>query len=160
MATHNVPAFVIGNQMQFQWASDDGEPRGTSGAPIIRMLTGAGITNVAVMITRYFGGIKLGTGGLARAYTATAKAALDAAGIVAVEAGTVLRYEIGYAYLDKLKALAERSDFTIEDIVYAETVTVTLVAREDDAERVMTAVTGLMGGTERLQSRQDCDIRI
>ena len=64
-ATHNVPAMVIGDKMQIQWASDDGEPQGTSGAPIIKMLTGAGITNVAVVVTRYFGGIKLGTGGLA-----------------------------------------------------------------------------------------------
>ena len=61
-ATHNVPAFVIGNKMQLQWASDDGEPQGTSGAPIVQMLVKEGITNVAVVVTRYFGCIKLGTG--------------------------------------------------------------------------------------------------
>jgi hypothetical protein len=86
-ATHNVPAFVIGDAMQLQWASDDGEPQGTSGAPIVHMLTSEGVTNAAVMVTRYFGGVKLGTGGLVRAYTMTAKAALDAAG-VAVSTGS------------------------------------------------------------------------
>ena len=61
-ATHNVPAMVIGDKMQIQWGSDDGEPQGTSGAPVVQMLVKEGITNVAVVVTRYFGGIKLGTG--------------------------------------------------------------------------------------------------
>ena len=80
-ATHNVPAMVIGEGFQIQWASDDGEPQGTSGAPIVQMLVQEGITNVAVVVTRYFGGIKLGTGGLVRAYTSSAKLGLEAAGI-------------------------------------------------------------------------------
>lgn len=58
-ATHNVPAMVLGDQFQIQWASDDGEPQGTSGAPIVQMLVQEGITNVVVVVTRYFGGIKL-----------------------------------------------------------------------------------------------------
>ncbi|MDR1953311.1 MAG: IMPACT family protein [Clostridiales Family XIII bacterium] len=158
-ATHNVPAFVIGDSMQLQWASDDGEPQGTSGAPIVQMLTSEGITNAAVMVTRYFGGIKLGTGGLVRAYTASAKAALDAAGIVAVKEGVAIRYEIGYPYLDKLKALAERSGFSLGDLVYAEKAAVTVTAEKEDAQRLISAVTGLTGGTERLIYRKDCDIR-
>ena len=84
-ATHNVPAFVIGDQFQLQWASDDGEPQGTSGAPIVQMLVKEGVTNIAVVITRYFGGIKLGTGGLVRAYTGTTKLALEESGICAVK---------------------------------------------------------------------------
>ena len=66
-ATHNVPAMVIGDKFQIQWASDDGEPQGTSGAPIVQMLVNEEITNVALVVTRYFGGVKLGTGGLVRA---------------------------------------------------------------------------------------------
>ena len=61
-ATHNVPAMVIGDKMQIQWASDDGEPQGTSGAPMVKLLVSQGITNVVIVVTRYFGGIKLGTG--------------------------------------------------------------------------------------------------
>ena len=77
-ATHNVPAMVIGDKFQIQWASDDGEPQGTSGAPMVQMMVKEGITNVAVVVTRYFGGIKLGAGGLTRAYTkATAEVLKD-----------------------------------------------------------------------------------
>ena len=72
-ANHNVPAIVIGDKAQIQWASDDGEPQGTSGAPMVQMMVKEGLTNLAVVVTRYFGGIKLGTGGLVRAYTGTAK---------------------------------------------------------------------------------------
>ena len=93
-ATHNVPAFVIGDKMQLQWASDDGEPQGTAGAPIVQMLVKEGITNVAVVITRYFGGIKLGTGGLVRAYTSSAKLALLAAGSAEVREMTMLEVQI------------------------------------------------------------------
>ena len=78
-ATHNVPAMVIGDKSQIQWASDDGEPQGTSGAPIVQMLVKEGITDVVIVVTRYFGGIKLGTGGLVRAYTGSAKLGLEAA---------------------------------------------------------------------------------
>ncbi|MFR8853902.1 MAG: IMPACT family protein, partial [Oscillospiraceae bacterium] len=66
-ATHNVPAMVIGDKMQLQWASDDGEPQGTSGAPMVKLLTSEEITDTVIVVTRYFGGIKLGTGGLVRA---------------------------------------------------------------------------------------------
>ena len=61
-ATHNVPAYIIGEKSQLQWASDDGEPSGTSGAPMLHLLAGEGITSVVIVVTRYFGGIKLGTG--------------------------------------------------------------------------------------------------
>ena len=84
-ATHNVPAMVIGDKFQIQWASDDGEPQGTSGAPIVQMLVKEEITNVVIVVTRYFGGIKLGTGGLVRAYTSSAKLGLEAAGICSVQ---------------------------------------------------------------------------
>jgi uncharacterized YigZ family protein len=159
-ATHNVPAFVIGENMQHQWASDDGEPQGTSGAPILRMLTAGNITNVAVMITRYFGGIKLGTGGLARAYTAAAKAALDVAGTVDVEDGVRFRYAVDYPHLGKLKVLAERNGFLLNEIVCAEQVLLTLTVRKEDEARARSCVTGLTGGAERLMEREDCDIRL
>ena len=76
-ATHNVPAYVIGDKMQIQWGSDDGEPQGTSGAPIVQMLVSEGLTNVCVVVTRYFGGTLLGTGGLVHAYSDSAKQVLS-----------------------------------------------------------------------------------
>lgn len=124
-ATHNVPAYVIGEKFEFQWASDDGEPQGTSGAPIVQMLVKEGITNVVLVITRYFGGIKLGTGGLVRAYTGTAKLALEEGGLCAVKEMDILKFKLDYTYYGKLQNLAENGEFQVrntsyEDVVYAE----------------------------------------
>ena len=102
-ATHNVPAYVIGEKSEMQWASDDKEPSGTAGAPILHLLNGEGITNVAVVVTRYFGGIKLGTGGLARAYGGTARLALDAAGVAEVKEMDLLTFGIDYTYYGKIQ---------------------------------------------------------
>jgi uncharacterized YigZ family protein len=81
-ATHNVPVFLIGADYMVQRYSDDGEPSGTAGIPVMEMLKKEGITDICLVITRYFGGIKLGTGGLVRAYTDSAKAVLAAAGVI------------------------------------------------------------------------------
>lgn len=105
-ATHNVPAMVIGDKSQIQWASDDGEPQGTSGAPMVQMMVKEGLTNLIVVVTRYFGGIKLGTGGLVRAYTSSAKLGLEAAGICSVREMAELTVKIDYPYLAKIQNMA------------------------------------------------------
>lgn len=105
-ATHNVPAMVIGDKSQIQWASDDGEPQGTSGAPMVQMMVKEGLTNLIVVVTRYFGGIKLGTGGLVRAYTSSAKLGLEAAGVCSVREIAELTVKIDYPYLAKIQNLA------------------------------------------------------
>lgn len=105
-ATHNVPAMVIGDKSQIQWASDDGEPQGTSGAPMVQMMVKEGLTNLIVVVTRYFGGIKLGTGGLVRAYTSSAKLGLEAAGVCSVREMVELTVKIDYPYLAKIQNMA------------------------------------------------------
>ena len=105
-ATHNVPAMVIGDKSQIQWASDDGEPQGTSGAPMVQMMVKDGLTNLIVVVTRYFGGIKLGTGGLVRAYTSSAKLGLEAAGVCSVREMAELTVKIDYPYLAKIQNMA------------------------------------------------------
>lgn len=105
-ATHNVPAMVIGDKSQIQWASDDGEPQGTSGAPMVQMMVKEGLTNLIVVVTRYFGGIKLGTGGLVRAYTSSAKLGLEAAGVCSVREMAELAVKIDYPYLAKIQNMA------------------------------------------------------
>lgn len=105
-ATHNVPAMVIGDKSQIQWASDDGEPQGTSGAPMVQMMVKEGLTNLIVVVTRYFGGIKLGTGGLVRAYTSSAKLVLEAAGVCSVREMAELTVKIDYPYLAKIQNMA------------------------------------------------------
>lgn len=113
LATHNVPAMVIGDKLQLQWASDDGEPQGTSGPPILQLLVSEGITNVAVIVTRYFGGIKLGTGGLVRAYTSTAKLALEEAGICGVAEMAILYADISYSDHAKITTVLPEWDAEI-----------------------------------------------
>ena len=105
-ATHNVPAMVIGDKSQIQWASDDGEPQGTSGAPMVQMMVKEGLTNLIVVVTRYFGGINLGTGGLVRAYTSSAKLGLEAAGVCSVREMAELTVKIDYPYLAKIQNMA------------------------------------------------------
>ncbi|MBQ6685716.1 MAG: YigZ family protein [Firmicutes bacterium] len=145
-ATHNVPAFVIGEKFQQQWASDDGEPQGTSGVPMLQMMVKEGITNVVVVVTRYFGGIKLGTGGLVRAYTNTAKAALEDAGIHQVKDQTVIVASMDYTYLGKLQNAEKEGYFTIADTAFTDVITVTLHSEPEDADRVKGFLSELTGG--------------
>lgn len=113
LATHNVPAMVIGDKLQLQWASDDGEPQGTSGPPILQLLVSERITNVAIIVTRYYGGIKLGTGGLVRAYTSSAKLALEEAGICGVAEMAILYGDISYSDHSKITTVLPEWDAEI-----------------------------------------------
>ena len=158
-ATHNVPAMVIGDKMQLQWASDDGEPQGTSGAPIIKMLTGAGITNVAIVVTRYFGGVKLGTGGLARAYTSSAKLGLEAAGICSVESRLCLTCEFDYSYLAKLQNLSG-DDFDISEVRYAEKVEADITCEPDDRGKVESTILNVTAGRLTVKNENILEIKI
>ncbi len=146
-ATHNVPAMVIGHQFQIQWASDDGEPQGTSGAPIVQMLVKEGLTNVAIVVTRYFGGIKLGTGGLVRAYTGSARLGLEAAGRCIVREMAVLQFKIDYSFLSKAQNLSKEGLFSIQDIAYEEQVTMKVAAELEDRENVKTLFANLTSGS-------------
>ena len=102
-ATHNCSAFVIGDRQQIQRCSDDGEPQGTAGQPMLEVFRRAGVENVCCVVTRYFGGILLGTGGLLRAYTRSAKDALDAAGIAQVRQWAQTVVECPYPLLERVK---------------------------------------------------------
>ena len=100
-ATHNVPAFVLGNKMELKWASDDGEPQGTSGPPILKVIESKGLTNLALVVTRYFGGIKLGTGGLVRAYSKSAEGAIEESGIAGAALFRKQRINLSYSDYNK-----------------------------------------------------------
>jgi uncharacterized YigZ family protein len=154
-ATHNVPAFVIGERGALQWASDDGEPQGTSGAPILRLLLAEGLTNVALIVTRYFGGVKLGTGGLSRAYAGTARSALAAAGICDVDEQTLLTYRIEYGLLAKLQNRARQGDlFRIADTAFSAAATVTLACPCENADALSALVADLSAGAGELLARE------
>ncbi len=121
-ATHNVPVYLLGEDYKVQRYSDDGEPSGTAGIPVLEMLKKEGITNIAVVITRYFGGIKLGTGGLVRAYTNTAKLALDHAGIIKKIEHQLNKVNIDYTFLGKVQSELLNKGYIIKDIDFSDRV--------------------------------------
>lgn len=158
-ATHNVPAFVCGAGMEHQWQSDDGEPSGTSGMPVLKLITNEGITNIVVVVTRYFGGIKLGTGGLARAYTHAAKLAIDKAGICEVKESVKLRYSFDYAYLPKLQNTAPEKGIEISNIEYTEAVSADLICDSERREELVSLMGDLSGGKALLVSEENINAK-
>ena len=145
-ATHNVPVFVIGDKMQLQWGSDDGEPQGTSAAPVVQMLVKEGITNVCLVITRYFGGIKLGTGGLVRAYTGSARLALEASGVIEVRDFEELSADIPYNLLDVIRNYEKDMPFEISGLEYSDVIKITLRFESENRDSVENLLSELTKG--------------
>lgn len=121
-ATHNCSAYLIGEHDQIQKANDDGEPSGTAGVPILEVLKKRQLKDTVVVVTRYFGGIKLGAGGLIRAYGKAASEGLDAAGIVERRLVQVMHVKIDYTWLGKLEKELRSSAYRIKEIHYLDVV--------------------------------------
>ncbi len=154
-ATHNVPVIVLGDKFQIQWASDDGEPQGTSGAPVLHMLVNRGITNVAMVITRYFGGIKLGTGGLVRAYTSSGELVLKEAGIVDAIERWVVTYALDYSFLTKLQNMSESIGFQIQDLKYLDYVEVKVSMDIEEKDKIKRAIEDLTSGKAIIENEEE-----
>ena len=159
-ATHNVPAMVIGDQFQLQWGSDDGEPQGTSGAPIVQMLVNEGITNTVIVVTRYFGGIKLGTGGLVRAYTSSAKLGLKAAGVCTVEEMVLRDYQADYAAYNRIINHDFVQKIEIGNLRFTDCVEFDIVSKSVDAAAVHEQLNGLTNGKIRLINERNVRYRL
>lgn len=138
-ATHNCYAFRIGARGELCRSSDDGEPSGTAGLPILQTLTGRAVTNVLCVVTRYFGGILLGTGGLVRAYGASAAESVDAAGILQMAFCTELTMEVPYPLWTGIERLLLQTGAEF-DAQYQETVRTSVWMPEDDAEKLIKTV--------------------
>ncbi|MBU5590985.1 YigZ family protein [Clostridium sp. MSJ-4] len=121
-ATHNVYAYIVGQNLEIQRYSDDGEPQGTAGIPILEVIKKSGITDCVVVVTRYFGGILLGAGGLVRAYTKGASMAIKEAGLVEKVDGILLRIIIDYDLLGKIQYICNQNQWYIEDTQYTDKV--------------------------------------
>lgn len=121
-ARHNCFAFILGDDAAFERCSDDGEPSGTAGRPMLEILRSAGLTYVAAVVTRYFGGTLLGTGGLVRAYTQAMQEAVDSCQIVTMRRGLRYRITADYTLTGKLQYLFAKREITIEDTVYTDKV--------------------------------------
>ena len=131
-ATHNVLAYVLGEHNDIQRCNDDGEPSGTAGVPVLEVLKKEDVRDVAVVVTRYFGGIKLGTGGLVRAYTKGAKIALEAAGLITKVLYQVIVVSVDYTMLGALQNQLRLKQYDTKDIVYDEMVHLHVWVAEDD----------------------------
>ena len=157
-AKHNVYAYLLreNNVTRF---SDDGEPHGTAGLPVLDVLRKEGVTDVAVVVTRYFGGILLGTGGLVRAYSQGAKMALDAAGKSVVEKLLVFSLRVNYSDLQKAEPILDNQTLLKLDTVYTDDVTITAAIREAEYPPLEKALTERTNGRAILKvegERFDC----
>ena len=132
--------------------SDDGEPQGTAGLPMLEVFKREGVENVVCVVTRYFGGVLLGTGGLLRAYTKSAKDALDAAGIAAVRRWVKLETACPYSLLERMKTECLALDGAVENIEYGADVRMKFLLPEEKAEEFQARVTELSAGQSSAQA--------
>ena len=140
-ARHNCSAWVIGERRESMRCSDDGEPQGTAGKPVLDVLLGEELYNTAVVVTRYFGGTLLGTGGLVRAYSKAVQEGLAASRVITKRHGILTEVGTDYNGVGKLQYLFAQSDIPIMDSVYAEDVRLQVLVPAAEAERVKKAVT-------------------
>ena len=133
-ARHNCYAYIIGENMGIQRYSDDGEPQGTAGIPILEVMKKNEVKDCAVVVTRYFGGVLLGTGGLTRAYTKGAAIAIKSAGIVEKVDGVEIIIKIDYDLLGKIQYVCGQNQWHIEDSVYSDKVEIHILAEKSVAQ--------------------------
>lgn len=136
-ARHNVYAYIVGENAGIQRYSDDGEPKGTGGIPVLEVLKKNDLRNVAVVVTRYFGGILLGAGGLTRAYSKGAAIAVRAGGIVEKVVGNVMKFTMPYDLHGKIQYLCGTKEWYIENTEYSDTVTIELYVQKEYIEEVL-----------------------
>lgn len=143
-ARHHCSAFVLGPRAQLQRSSDDGEPAGTAGAPMLEVLRGAGVSDVAAVVTRWFGGTLLGAGGLVRAYGDAVRAALAEAGTLRRVLMTELALEVGHADAGRIESELRARGVSVLDVRYA--ASVRLLLGSTDPAGVAAQVAALTGG--------------
>ncbi|MGE7906128.1 YigZ family protein [Peribacillus sp. NPDC094092] len=145
-ATHNCSAYIIGEQNQIQKALDDGEPSGTAGVPILEVLKKKDLKDTAVVVTRYFGGIKLGAGGLIRAYSKATSEGINTTGVVVRKLMRVISTTVDYTWLGKLENELRSSIYQIKEIQYLDQVKVLVYVEETQKETYTAWITELTNG--------------
>lgn len=150
-ARHNCSAFVIGKRQELTRCSDDGEPAGTAGRPMLDVLLKENIHNAAVVVTRYFGGVLLGAGGLVRAYQQATKAGLSASEIIEKKEGAVLFIRTDYTGIGRLQYLFAQEKITVMDTAYEADVLVKAVIPENDKKRIEKTIIEQTNGTAKLE---------
>ena len=153
-ARHNCSAMIIGPNHELVRSSDDGEPSGTAGKPMLEVLQGAGITNLVAVVTRYFGGVLLGTGGLVRAYSEAVKDALKEASIETVTYCVDICVLISYPDNDSFKYYLDSNGFKILNIEYSSSVSYSLRLDALAEERFTAEMVTLTRGTGTILTRE------
>ena len=146
-ATHNVWAYTVGETMNIQRYSDDGEPQGTAGIPTLEVIKKEDLRDVVVVVTRYFGGIKLGAGGLVRAYTKGAKIGIEAAQIIQKVKYKEVSVTIDYNQIGKVQNEIMNMGYTIKDTLYSEKVEIIVYSREEEADSLKAKMIDITSGT-------------
>jgi uncharacterized YigZ family protein len=145
-ARHHCSAFVLGPGGAVERSSDDGEPSGTAGAPMLEVLRGQGVSDVVAVVTRWFGGTLLGAGGLVRAYGDAVRAGLEVAGTLRRDLIRELTLEVGHADAGRVESELRSRGFAVLDTTYGATVTLLLGAAPGDLERLQGVVAELTSG--------------
>lgn len=147
-ATHNCSAFVIGDRQQIQRCSDDGEPQGTAGRPMLDVLLGEDIHNMAVVVTRYFGGTLLGTGGLVRAYSKSVQIGLEASEVIEKRSGFLLKMAADYNSIGKIQYILGKKGIPTIASEYGADVVLEVLVPEEEEEGLKEEITeGTSGRT-------------
>ena len=151
-ATHNCSAYTVGPKHKIQKANDDGEPSGTAGIPILEVLLKRNLEDTVVVITRYFGGIKLGSGGLIRAYGQSTTRGIDATGVVYREKNDIIGVTIDYTWLGKVENEVRQSTYTIKEIDYTNDVTMYIYVPLEKKEAFTEWMTELTNGQAKIET--------
>ena len=155
-ARHNCSAFVIGESGQLTRSSDDGEPSGTAGRPMLEVLIGSGVRNIAVVVTRYFGGTLLGTGGLVRAYSGAVKLALEKCETAKQHFGVRFTIKTDYNGVGKIQYILMNNNIDIEGSVYAEDVEMTVIVPIEEYDRLCKEITEATSARAVLSEIERC----
>ncbi len=150
-ANHNCSAYMIGEHDHIQKANDDGEPSGTAGVPMLEVLKKREIKNTVVVVTRYFGGIKLGGGGLIRAYGKATTEGIDAAKIVERQLHGLMKISIDYTWLGKVENEIRQSTYTLKEIAYAELVELYVYIKLEEQDSFSDWVTEMTNGQAEIE---------
>lgn len=153
-ATHNVPAYRLHTIPLVEKSSDDGEPSGTAGLPILNLFRQRNIENVCIVVTRYFGGVKLGKGGLVRAYAQTAKEVLRESGLISKEIVDVIKVELAYPLWGKVQNELERRGTKIKETLFTDVVTVILYSKPEEKEDLIGILVDLTEGKASIDMGQ------
>ncbi|MGB4504023.1 MAG: YigZ family protein [Syntrophaceticus sp.] len=151
-ATHNVFAYLINEQVMR--CSDDGEPAGTAGMPVLDVIRKQGLERIAIVVTRYFGGIKLGAGGLVRAYTEAAGKAIDSAGIVKKRLHREIFVQVDYQFFGPVKRELEMAKAQIQDIAYGEQVKISCLLPV--GVNIFPVLEGITAGQVEIKEGKSC----